>query len=221
MRDTRVLIVDDHGVLRAGLKALLEGEEGLEVVGETGSGEDALVLASATNPDIVLMDISLPKMGGIEATKRLLQANPSIRVLILTVHEDKGLLQEAIRAGAFGYILKRAVKAELLSAIDAISRGDLYVHPSMTRALLPVPPGKPTGDGSVDRLTPREIDVLRLIALGYTNAQIGEQLNISVRTVEYHRGNLMGKLYLDSRVELVRFAAENGLLENRNGMQTF
>jgi len=221
MKNTKVLIVDDHGVLRAGLRALLEVEKSLDVVGEAGSGEEALELAKAARPDIVLMDISLPKMSGIEATRKLVQSNPSIRVLILTVHEDKSLLQEAIRAGASGYILKRAVKSELLSAIDAIGRGDLYVHPSMTRALLPTSPLKKiANDGSIKALTPREIDVLRLIAHGYTNSQIGKQLNISVRTVEYHRGNLMGKLYLDSRVELVRFAAENGLLENKSGLQT-
>lgn len=221
MKNTRVLIVDDHGVLRAGLRALLEVEKSLDVIGEAGSGEEALELAKAARPDIVLMDISLPKMSGIEATRKLVLSNPSVRVLILTVHEDKSLLQEAIRAGASGYILKRAVKSELLSAIDAIGRGDLYVHPSMTRALLPTSPLKKiTTEGSIKALTPREIDVLRLIAHGYTNSQIGKQLNISVRTVEYHRGNLMGKLYLDSRVELVRFAAENGLLENKSGLQT-
>ncbi len=210
----QILIADDHGVLRAGLRALLSSEKDLEIVGEASSGEQALAMAQELKPDLILLDISLPDLSGIEVTRQLKEDRPGIRVLILTVHEDEGLLQEAIRAGAAGYIIKRAVESELIDAIRAVSRGDLYVHPAMTRVLLrdmaPTPsPKQPT----VEMPTPREIDVLRYIAQGYTNRQTAEALSISVRTVESHRANLMSKLGLNSRVELVRYAKENGFIE--------
>ena len=211
---TRILIADDHGVLRAGLYALLAAEPDLDVVAEASSGESAVRLAGELQPDIILMDVSMPDMTGIEATRQISQLTPVCKVLILTVHEDNVLVREAIEAGASGYILKRAVKSELIGAIQAVRRGDLYVHPSMTRSLLLAPQrrSEPAPD-LLEDLTPREREVLQLIAQGYTNAQIGDKLSISVRTVEYHRGNLMSKLALESRVDLVRFAAEHGLLE--------
>jgi len=210
----RILIADDHGVLRAGLRALLNTEPSLEVVGEAADGNEALRLTSELQPDIVLMDISMPDCGGIEATRRLTELRPDVGVLILTVHEDKGLLREAIRAGAAGYILKRAVESELINAIQAVSRGDLYVHPAMTRALLPDVISVPAANQmAIERLTPREVEVLRLIVTGHTNRQIADVLTLSVRTVESHRANLMDKLDLHSRVELVRYAAKHGLFE--------
>lgn len=210
----RILIADDHGLLRAGLRALLNTEPSLEVVGEAADGNEALRLTSELQPDIVLMDISMPDCGGIEATRRLTELRPDVGVLILTVHEDKGLLREAIRAGAAGYILKRAVESELINAIQAVSRGDLYVHPAMTRALLPDAISVPAANQmAIERLTPREVEVLRLIVTGHTNRQIADVLTLSVRTVESHRANLMDKLDLHSRVELVRYAAKHGLFE--------
>jgi len=141
------------------------------------------------------------------------EENPKTRVLILTVHEDEGLLREAIDSGASGYIIKRAVESELINAIRAVARGEMYIHPSMTRALLRGPEKRtPPPSGAQESLTPRETDVLRLIALGYTNRQAAEELGLSVRTVETHRANLMGKLGLKSRVELVRWAADNDLM---------
>jgi DNA-binding NarL/FixJ family response regulator len=137
---------------------------------------------------------------------------PEARVLILTLHEDIGMVREAIRAGAGGYILKRAVKTELISAIQTVLRGDLYVHPSMMRALLVEQQPEPkTSDRLIEPLTPRELDVLRLIVRGHTNSQIADILSISMRTVEYHRANLTGKLGIHSRVDLIRYAAENGI----------
>ncbi len=211
----RILIADDHGVLRAGLRALLNAEPGLEVVGEASNGEEAIRLASELKPDIVLMDVSMPKCGGVEATKQLKESSPDISVLILTVHEDDCLLREAIQSGAGGYILKRAVESELINAVLAVSRGELYVHPAMTRALLVDPTGPATARKAQEvTLTRREYEVMTLIAQGYSNRQIASKLSISVRTVESHRANLMGKLNLSSRVELVRYAAQQGLLKD-------
>lgn len=208
----RILIADDHGVLRAGLSAILNSEADFEVVGEAGTSEEALSKAQQLQPDLILMDLSMPEMGGIEATRYLHASLPRSRVLILTLHEDNSMLREAIRAGASGYILKRALKNELISAIQTVARGDLYVHPAMMRALFTDPePLRNTREAPVEPLTRREQEVLRLIARGHTNSQIGEILNLSVRTVEYHRANLTGKLHLHSRVDLIRYAAENDL----------
>ena len=210
----RILIADDHGVLRAGLRALLSSESDIEVVGEAVDGKQTVTLSEELEPDVVLLDVSLPDQSGIEVTRSLKELQPEIRVLILTVHEDEGLLQEAIQAGAAGYIIKRAVESELIDAIRAVSRGDIYVHPAMTRALFKDMTPAPSAKGSpIEAPTPREIDVLRYIAQGYTNRQTAEALTISVRTVESHRANLMSKLGLSSRVELVRYAKENGVIE--------
>jgi two-component system, NarL family, response regulator NreC len=210
----RLLVADDHGVLRAGLIALLNTEADMMVVGEADDENSAVSLAIEKRPDIILMDISMPDAGGIDATRRIKNLVPEAKVLILTFHEDKELMQEAIRSGAMGYILKRAIKSELINAIHAVMRGELYLHPAMARLLF-------TENNSLlnqpaktysEPLTSREIEVLRLIAQGYTNSQAADKLKISVRTVEYHRGNLTTKLNLRSRVELMRYAEENGLI---------
>jgi DNA-binding NarL/FixJ family response regulator len=210
----RILIADDHGVLRAGLRALLSGEPDFAVVGEAATGQEALALAAELRPDVALIDLSMPSPRGLEVTRQLTADLPGTRVLILTVHEDAGLLREAIRAGAAGYIVKRAVESELVNAIRAVHRGDLYVHPAMTRFLVEDGGGRRSQrqPGAAAMLTPRETDVLRLIASGYTNRQIAEELQLSVRTVETHRANIMGKLGLRTRAELVRWATENRLV---------
>ena len=210
----RLVVADDHSILRAGLISLLSTEDGMEVVGEAYDEDSAVAQAVEKCPDVVLMDISMPDSGGIEATRRIKQLVPEARILILTVHEDKGVMQEVIRSGAMGYILKRAVKSELVNAIHVVMRNELYVHPAMTRLLLlenPVPALAVT-ESIPEPLTSREIDVLRLIAQGYTNSRAAEILNISVRTVEYHRGNLTDKLNLRSRVDLMRYAEQKGLI---------
>lgn len=210
----RILIADDHGVIRAGLRALLSELPELEVVGEAVDGRDTLRKSMEMKPDIVIMDLSMPEMGGMEATRQLSQILPDLRILILTVHEDETLLKEVIRAGAAGYIVKRAVEDELIHAIRVVARGDMYVHPSMTRALFsPAPSLQETHPLDVEPLTAREIEVLCLLAKGYTNRQIAEQLGISPRTAEGHRANLSGKLGLRSRVELVEYAQQHGLLK--------
>ena len=211
----RILIVDDHGVLRAGLAALLDSEADFEVVGEAEDGSQAVSQAAQLQPDVVLMDINLPDFNGIEATRRILEIVPAARILILTVHDDKSLLQEAVREGAAGYILKQAVKTELIHALHTIQKGDLYVDPALTRMLLSEDDDS-SGSTKVETpLSPREIEVLQLIVQGYTNSQAGEILGISVRTVEFHRSNIMGKLQLSSRVELVRYAEQHNLTRNQ------
>lgn len=211
----RILIVDDHGVLRAGLAALLDSEADFEVVGEAEDGSQAVSQAAQLQPDVVLMDINLPDFNGIEATRRILEIVPAARILILTVHDDKSLLQEAVREGAAGYILKQAVKTELIHALHTIQKGDLYVDPALTRMLLSEDDDSPGSTKVETPLSPREIEVLQLIVQGYTNSQAGEILGISVRTVEFHRSNIMGKLQLSSRVELVRYAEQHNLTGNQ------
>ena len=209
----RILIADDHAVVRSGLRALLSGDPDLEVVGEAEDGTETLRLAEELHPDTILLDITMPPGSGIETMKRLKETHPEIVVLFLTMHEDESLLHEALKAGAAGYVIKRAEESEIIQAIHAASRGDIYVHPAMTRALLQQPVATEHRRGTaVDALTRREIDVLRLLAKGNTNRQIADLLDLSIRTVENHRANLMGKLGLISRVELVNYAEEHGLL---------
>ena len=211
----RILLADDHGVLRAGLKALLDADDEFHVVAEAWEGDQVLRLAAKLKPDIVLLDLNMPGPGNIEVTRRIVETAPKSRVLILTAHEENGTVREVLKAGASGYIIKRAVESELLNAIRAVQRGEVYVHPFMMRALLDPPAQKPAPEKkrSETPLTPREVEVLRLIARGYTNRQIGETLKLSVRTVESHRANLMGKLGLQTRVQLVRYATEHKLFE--------
>lgn len=208
----RILLADDHGVMRAGLRALLENESDLEVVGEALDGEEALHLTSELQPDIVLLDIGMAGLDGIETTRRLKAMSPQIQVLILTMYEEESLLREAIKAGATGYVIKRAAEEELIAAIQAVSRGDMYIHPAITRLLVkdlaaPVD----LKQGTLERLSPRELEVMGYIVRGYTNRQIAETLFISVRTVEGHRASLLGKLGLKTRVELVEFAEKYGM----------
>jgi two-component system response regulator NreC len=210
----RVVIADDHAIVRGGLRALIHDEIGLELIGEAAGGYEAIELVEKNQPDVLVLDISMPDLDGISVTRRLKQNYPNLQILILTLHEDEAMLKEAIKAGASGYILKRAAESELISAIQIILRGDMYVDPSMLRSLLgepkPVPPQQET---PVESLTPRETEILILIVEGYTNRQIGEHLNISIRTVEGHRANISDKLGLHSRLELVRYARQHGMIE--------
>jgi len=166
------------------------------------------------HPDVLVLDISMPDLDGISVTRKLKLDHPDLHILILTLHEDEALIKEAIKAGASGYILKRAAEAELISAIQIILRGDMYVDPSMLRSLLGEPkPASPQAETPVESLTPRETEILKLIVEGYTNRQIGEYLNISIRTVEGHRANISDKLGLHSRLELVRYARQHDMIE--------
>ncbi len=211
---TRVLIADDHAIVRAGLRTLIGAEAGLELVGEAAGGYEAIAMVEKARPDVLVLDLSMPDLDGISVTRNIKPRFPDLRILVLTLHEDEALLKEAIKAGAAGYVLKRAAEAELISAIQVILRGDLYIDPSMIRGLLGEPrpiPAPPTN--SPENLTSREKEILKLIVDGYTNRQIGVHLNISVRTVEGHRANISDKLGLHSRVELVRYARDHGMIE--------
>jgi len=210
----KVLIADDHAIVRTGLRTLLKAEPSMEFVGEATGGYEAIKLVEETSPDVLLLDLSMPDLDGIAVTKQIKPRFPNVHILILTIHEDQAMLKEAIRSGASGYILKRAAESELISAINIIMRGDMYVDPAMMRDLLDetVSPSR-IQDEIFESLTPRETEVLTYIVQGYTNRQIGEVLNISVRTVEGHRANLSGKLGLQSRVDLVRYAREHGLID--------
>jgi two-component system response regulator NreC len=198
--------------MRAGLRAILEDDPELEFAGEASNGEEAFQLASKIQPEIVLLDIGMPIMDGIEVTRRLKKVAPQIKVLILSVYEDESLLREAIKAGASGYVIKRGAEEELISAIRAVIHGDLYIHPAITRLLVrDLSPNMEKKNDALDLLTPRELEIMKYIIRGFTNRQIAEALFISVRTVEGHRASLFGKLDLKNRVELIEFAEKNGL----------
>ena len=210
----QIVIADDHGVLRAGLRAVLGQRADIEVVGEAGGGEEALRLVETLEPDLLLADVSMPAPDGIQIARQLAARGSKTRVLILTVHEDSEILREALRAGASGYVVKRALASELLNAIDAAVRGDIYVHPSVMHALLQPERAEEEAlpHGAYESLTPREAQVLQLVARGYTNSQAASELGLSIRTVEGYRSNLMGKLGLRTRAELVEWAIAQGLL---------
>jgi two-component system response regulator NreC len=210
----RILIADDHGVMRAGLRAMLEDEPDIEVVGEAADGQAVIDLAGKLLPDIILLDIGMPGIDGLEATRRLKRTYSQIQVLILTLYEDEKLLREAIKVGASGYVIKRAAEDELMAAIKAVSHGDMYIHPAITRLLVSdLSPRVHLERGALESLTPREREVMGYLIRGYTNRQIAEDLFISIRTVESHRASLLGKLGLKNRVELVEFAKKYGLMD--------
>jgi two-component system, NarL family, response regulator NreC len=209
----RVALCDDHGVVRSGLRHILDSEADIVVVGDAGNAEDAVAIARSERPDVFVMDLGLPGTGGISATRQVREASPSTVVLILTVHDDVGYLRKAFEAGASGYLVKEAADVELVQAVRTVAAGGQYVHPSLGAALLAPERVRTKLTGPGGELSEREQEVLRLIALGLTNAEIGERLYVSVRTVETHRAHIHQKLNLRTRAELVGFARESGLLE--------
>jgi two-component system response regulator NreC len=217
MSPIRILLVDDHAVVRAGLRMLLDADPELTIVGEAQDGAEGLRLTRELQPDVVLMDVSMPDMNGITATRLIKAQRPDVSVLALTMHEDDQYFFEMLAAGASGYVPKRAAPNDLVSAIHAVYRGGVFLFPSVARALVNdyLQRAEHTGDvgRSFDALTEREREVLTLIAQGRTNQEIAERLVISVKTVNRHRENIMAKLNLHSRVELVHYAIEKGLIE--------
>ncbi len=212
----RILLADDHGVLRAGLRALLANRPEFEVVGEAENDAVALSLAIALHPDVVLLDLQMPPEGGLAIARRLRTSCSGCRVLFLSIHEERALVEAGFEAGASGYCPKRAVEADLLTAVAAVARGETYVHPSLDYdpehvSRLGSPTREPVGSSQLPNLTPREVDVLRLITEGCTNRQIAQRLGIGIRTVESHRAHLLSKLHARSRVDLVQYARQSGL----------
>jgi DNA-binding NarL/FixJ family response regulator len=211
---SRVLMVDDHPVVLAGLKALVEADPDFQVVGNARDGRTALRLAKQLLPDVVVLDISMPEMNGIEVATALLAERPECRVLVLTVHEDRAYLRQLVEAGVSGYLLKRSASEELIRALHAVVSGGMYLDPAIAGKVV----GR-TAKGAVHpqlgqaaELSERETDVLRLVAGGHSNKEISARLNISVKTVETYKARAMEKLGYRSRVELVRYAADQGWL---------
>ncbi len=201
----RILVADDHGIVRTGLRMLIDRQEGISVVAEAGDGVEAVERALAERPDVVIADVAMPRMTGLQAAREIKAQLPSTYVLLLSMHDDERYQLDALRAGASGYVLKSQADSELIEAVRAVSAGRTFFSSALADAEL-------EGEGS-DPLTPRELDVLKLIAEAYTNRQIAEILKVSEKTVESHRGHLLAKLGMRDRVELVRYAIRRGLVE--------
>jgi DNA-binding NarL/FixJ family response regulator len=208
----RVLIVDDHAVVRSGLRLLLSREEDIEPVGEAGSGREAIFESRSLEPDVILMDVVMPDGSGLDVIPTILHERPATKVLVLSMQDDPRYVREAFAAGAVGYVLKEAADVDVVSAIREVARGGRYVHPELGARLIAAD-ADAARLAQEDPLSEREREVLRLLALGHTNQEIAKQLYISVRTAETHRAHIMQKLRLSSRAELVRHAIAQGLLE--------
>jgi two-component system response regulator NreC len=216
MATIRLLLVDDHEVVRSGLRMLLENEADLVIAGEASTGGQALEVVETLKPDVVIMDITLPDISGIEATRRIKELHPAVAIVALTIHEDQQYFFEMLQAGASGYVPKRAAPDDLITAIRAAHRGEPYIYPSLAKLLVGdflSRSGEEGAKEAINGLTPRESEVLSLLAEGKTNDEIAGILTISVHTVARHRENLMGKLGLHSRSELVKYAIRKGLIK--------
>jgi two-component system response regulator NreC len=211
---TRLIIADDHAIVREGLVSLLEGEADLTVVGQAGTGKEALSLARQHRPDLALLDITMPDMNGLEATRQIKQEQPDVEVLILTMHEEEAFFFEALRAGAAGYVLKGAHGDELLTAIRAVRQGGIHLSPNLAGELVRDYLDHQPDPSSDNPLTPREQEVLTLIAKGYSNSEIAELLTLSVNTIKTHRSRIYDKLDLHDRAALVSYAIRRGLLRS-------
>jgi two-component system, NarL family, response regulator NreC len=208
----RVLIVDDHALVRSGLRLLLEAEDDVTVEDEAGNAEDAIRKARLHKPDVVLLDIVMPGGSGLDAAPAIKEAAPKSRILVLSMQDDPSYVRQAFSAGANGYLLKEAADAELVAAVREVAAGGSYVHPTLG-ARLAAAEADAQARAAADPLSDREREVLRLLALGHTNQEIAKMLYISVRTAETHRAHIMQKLRLSTRAELVRYALEHGLLD--------
>ena len=211
----RVVIADDHATVREGLKLIVGAERDMDVVGEAGDGRAAVEIAQELLPDVVVMDVSMPKLNGLKATYKLKECCPEVKVLALTRHKDDGYLQQLLRAGASGYVLKQSPPQELLHAIRAVAAGGKYLDPAVAGKILDSYSGPIRGEPAtvLRELTEREAQILRLIALGHSNKEIAHQLQLSVKTVEVHKANAMKKLGMQSRIDIVRYSILRGWLE--------
>jgi DNA-binding NarL/FixJ family response regulator len=215
MEPIRILIADDHNVVRSGLRVLLDAQPDLEVIEEASTGEETVERTVALKPNICLLDIAMPRLNGLEAARHIRQQAPEVRIVVLTMYDDEAYLRQFLEMGAAGYVLKKAADTELVNAIRAVHRGDSFVYPSLTGPLIDSylqREPSPTAPPGTEEISPREEQVLRLVALGYTSQQIADELCISVSTVETHRAHIMEKLGLRGRAQLVRYALAKGIL---------
>ena len=208
----RILVVDDHAIMRDGIRALLGLHDDIEVVGEASEGKEAVEKAQELTPDVVIMDIAMPRMDGLEATRRIRKKSPKMKVLVLTQHDNKEYMLSVIKAGASGYILKRALGSELVSAIRAVQQGDSFLYPSAAAALIEDYLQHPREEEPYEQLTAREREILKLIAEGHTSREIADMLFLSLKTVLGHRSKIMEKLNLHNRTELIKYAMREGLI---------
>lgn len=225
MKKTRIIIADDHSVVRSGLRLLLQSSPDFTVVAEAEDGEEAVALVDRHKPDVVVMDISMPKLNGIEATGIMKQSNPELKIIILTVHEDEEYVYQMLRAGANGYVLKSAGKKEIFAAIESALSGERFFSPGISKLIIEgfikrdkeqLQAQEQLQMHSKQQLTKREIEVLQYIAQGFTNRKIAEALFLSIRTINTHRTNLMQKLDIHDTARLVRYAIETGLVKLKN-----
>lgn len=217
MSKTKVLLVDDHTIVRQGLKALLGFQDGIEVVGEAEDGRQAIEKAKELVPDIIVIDITMPNLNGIEATRQLKKINPEMKVLVLTVHDNEEYIHQVLQAGASGYLLKESAVSDLVSAINAVKKGDIFLSPSISKVVVKDYIRHAAGESgdfdSLNVLTSREREVLQLIAEGNTNRAIAHVLKISNKTVDVHRSHIMGKLHIHDITGLVKYSIRKGLIE--------
>jgi len=210
------MIADDHAILRAGLRMLVDAQADMEVVSEACDGEQAIATARETKPDVALLDLTMPRAGGMKALQKMAQECRDTRVLVLTMHDDPAYLRSALAAGASGYLLKRAVDAELIAAIRAVNRGGVFIDPRLAQTVVQDVLGKTRKESGTVRpvniLSPRELQVLKLVAMGYTSAQIAGQIFVGVKTIETYRSRFAEKLELRTRSDVIRFAIQMGLL---------
>jgi DNA-binding NarL/FixJ family response regulator len=210
-RKTRILLADDHAVVRQGFRMILGAQPDMEIVGEAGNGREAVAMCEQLLPDVVVMDVAMPELNGIEATRRITEAAPHTRVLALSMHKDSVYVREILRAGARGYLLKDSIDVDLLAAVRAVAKGEGYLSPGVSDAVLSDYRKHVTDP--LDLLSSREREVLQLIAEGKTNKEMATLLNLSVYTIDAHRGRIMEKLNLHSTGELIRFALRKGLID--------
>ncbi|MDD1534161.1 MULTISPECIES: response regulator [unclassified Bradyrhizobium] len=216
MKPIRITLADDHPLVLAGMKALLEPVQDISIVGEATDGKNAIDVIGRERPDIAVLDISLPIIGGIELAQRIAIEYPNVRLLALTVHEDRAYVQPMLQAGARGYLLKRSAADELVRAIRAIAEGGIYLDPAIAEKALPSPPGDhaPSESATQQELTPREAEVLRLVAQGFSNKEIAARLDVSIKTIETHKSRAVEKLGLHKRADIVRYGVSQGWLDH-------
>jgi len=215
MKKIHILLADDHTILRDGIRALIAGEPDMLVIGEAEDGHTAVKMALQLEPDVVLLDIAMPLLNGLEATRQIKRDNPNIKILVLTMHENEEYIRQVLASGAMGYILKDAAARDLLSAIRAVQRGEAVLSPAITRLVIEdyLRWGELQTTSTENGLSPREREILQLIAEGYTNKQIAGILSIAVKTVQTHRANLMKKLDLHDRGELIKYAIQKKIID--------